>query len=68
MLVPLSGREKESTRKLPENSHFGKVALAAEVTRYFFFKGHAVLLQANRREVACDSAGKAVGARGWALQ
>lgn len=38
MLIPLSGREKENTRKLPENSLFGKATLADEVTRYFFSK------------------------------
>lgn len=54
--------------KLPGNSLFGKATLADEVTHYFFFKGHAVLLRANGRGVACDFAGKAAGARGWALQ
>lgn len=63
----MSGREKESILKLPGNSLFGKVALADEVTHYFFFKGHAVL-RANGWEVACDFAGKAVGVRDWALQ
>lgn len=64
----MSGKEKESMLKLPGNSLFGKATLADEVTHYFFFKGHAVLLWANGRGVACDFAGKAVGARGWALQ
>lgn len=55
--------------KLPGNSLFGEAVLADEVTHYFFSpKGHTVLLQANGREVAYDFAGKAVGARGWALQ